>query len=114
MYPAIGVNGHGNAAMVIGESSSSIYPTVAFATGAGFGTVQTLYQSPTYDHGFSCTPCRWGDYSAAVASSVPGQTDTIWMATEDLMANGFSNGNWSTRIVKMIPAGGSSLPLWME
>jgi hypothetical protein len=106
MYPAIGVNGHGNAAMVIGESSSSIYPTVAFATGAGFGTVQTLYQSPTYDHGFSCTPCRWGDYSAAVASSVPGQTDTIWMATEDLMANGFSNGNWSTRIVKMIPAGG--------
>jgi hypothetical protein len=106
MYPAIGVNANGHAAMVIGESSSSMYPSVAFATGAGFGTVQTVYQSPTYDHGFSCTPCRWGDYSAAVWSTVPGQTNTIWLATEDLMAQGFSNGNWSTRIVKMIPAGG--------
>lgn len=104
LYPAIAVNSAGSAAMIFGESSSSIYPTVAFATGAGFATVQTLYQSPTYDVGFSCSPCRWGDYSAAVWSHVPGQTSTLWMATEDLMLQGFSNGNWSTRITQVVPA----------
>jgi hypothetical protein len=104
LYPAIGVNAAGNAAMIFDESSSTIYPTVAFATGSGFTSVQTLHASPTFDVGFTCSPCRWGDYSAAVASSV--QTSTIWMATEDLMAQGFSNANWSTRITEVVPQGG--------
>jgi hypothetical protein len=104
LYPAVGVDGSGNATMIFGESSSMIYPTVAFATGSGFSSVQTLHSSPTYDVGFSCSPCRWGDYSAAVASTV--QTSTIWMATEDLMAQSFSNGNWSTRIAEVVPQGG--------
>jgi hypothetical protein len=28
------------------------------------------------------------------------------MATEDLMAQGFSNANWSTRITEVVPQGG--------
>lgn len=109
LYPALAVNDLGHPSMVMGESGAAIHPSVAVASGTSFTTLQTVYQSPTYDVGFSCSPCRWGDYSAAVWSSVPtapGRAATIWLATEDLIAQGFSNGNWSTRILEVIPPGG--------
>ncbi len=46
----------------------------------------TLASSPAADTDFTCTPCRWGDYSGA--SPDPVQTNVVWGTSEFNTASG--------------------------
>jgi hypothetical protein len=108
LYPALAVNDIGNAAMVLSIAGASIYPSVAYLTGPTFttGAIAALGTAP--EHGLSCSPCRWGDYSAAVWSSIPsGQRyPDLWLASEYISGPGDALTTWATRILEVIPQGG--------
>ncbi|MDQ2741304.1 MAG: hypothetical protein M3Z66_03265 [Chloroflexota bacterium] len=114
LYPAIAANDIGHSAMIFTATGSSIFPSVAAATGTGFTLAKLITPGTQSDHGFTCNfpygpPCRWGDYSSAVASSVstsPGRQAAIWMGTEYIGGAGDSNSNWGTRLLQVIPQGG--------
>jgi hypothetical protein len=97
---------HG-AAMVLGftTSSSTRYPAVRMVskvgTAAQSGSVLVKISSVS-DTGFTCSPCRWGDYGGATpdpAASLTGSTGAVWLSNQ--WTNGgsaFSSGdrtwNW--------------------
>ena len=98
--PAIGVNLGGDAVITWTRSSSSIFPTIAYASrtsaDASFGTPQTVTTSisrppplppigPTFN-----SDGRWGDYFSAWPDPNDG---SIWITSEWTRAD---TGNWST------------------
>lgn len=108
LYPAIAVNDIKDAAMIVSYTGSTIYPSVAYATGSTFSTLVVATSGSTFDNGFTCSPCRWGDYSAAVWSSIPSGTrkPNLWFATAYVADTGDGVSNWSTRVLEVVPAGG--------
>ena len=108
LYPAIAVNDINDAAMIVSYTGSTIFPSVAYATGSTFSTLVVATSGSTFDKGFSCSPCRWGDYSAAVWSSIPSGTrkPNLWFATAYVADTGDGVSNWSTRVLEVVPAGG--------
>jgi hypothetical protein len=106
VYPAVQPDAAGNAAMVFTETSSSMFPSSAYATlkagASNFGApvVSAAGQGP-YFRGST----RWGDYSFAV----PGTgSDSAWLATEYIPAKSSQTTdgqqNWGTRVVQ-VPLG---------
>ena len=106
LYPAVQPDAAGNAAVVFTETSSSMFPSSAYATlkagASNFGApvVSAAGQGP-YFKGST----RWGDYSFAV----PGTgSDSAWLATEYMPAKSSQttdgHQNWGTRVVE-VPLG---------
>ena len=114
-YPAIAVNGQGNAAMALSLSGPRLYPSVAYATGPNFSILKGVAIGPAPSSGFTCVapygpPCRWGDYAAAVWSGDTGprgaRLPQLWLATEYTAApTAGIQANWATRVFAVNPAG---------
>ncbi len=106
IYPAVQPDAAGNAAAVFTLTSSTRFPSAAYATlEAGsdeFGTpVVAAGGSGPYDPKAG----RWGDYSFAVPDD---QSDAAWVATEYVppKSSQTTNGarNWGTRVIE-VPLG---------
>ena len=108
-FPSIGVNDSGQGAVVFTLMSPKDFPSFAYApislTGLG-NAVHLAQPGALPEDGFTCYPefaggglCRWGDYSAAVASG-----SGIWMATEYIPNSPRTvNANWGTFVGKLTP-----------
>jgi hypothetical protein len=106
MYPAVQPDAAGNAAAVFTETSSSMFPSSAYATlkagASDFGApVVSARGRGSYFKGST----RWGDYSFAVPAT---ESDSAWLATEYIppMSSQTTDGqqNWGTRVVQ-VPLG---------
>lgn len=110
IYPAIGVNPAGNAAMTMTLAGPGKYPSPAYVQmdlRGTFGPVRVPEFGQRPDDGFTCYAafvgsrargCRWGDYSAAVAD----ERGTIWMATEWIDSGPrIPLANWSTFVMRL-------------
>lgn len=110
LRPAIAVNPQGRGAIAFTLTGPDYYPSAAFVTIDTFstGTAVRLVQEGAfpedgftgYTGGFGAGVARWGDYSAAVATSA----GTIWMAMQyipDAPRTEFAN--WGTFLVRHVP-----------
>jgi hypothetical protein len=97
---------HGSS-MVMGltGSSTSVYATIAMVSKIGAGALSggvLIKQSTTFDHNFSCSPCRWGDYGGATpdpAASLAAATGTVWLSNQWTVGGGIASSgdrtwNW--------------------
>ncbi len=106
LYPAVQPDAAGNAAVVFTETSSSMFPSAAYATleagASNFGApvVSAAGQGPYFRNS-----TRWGDYSFAVPDTT---SDSAWLATEYMPAKSSQTTdgqqNWGTRVVE-VPLG---------
>ena len=112
MYPAIGVNSEGEAAMVMSVSGRTVFPSASYIKmdrRGVHGDVRVMDFGERPDDGFTCYKafvgsrergCRWGDYSAATAD----RRGKIWMATEFISSGPrVPFANWSTQVIRYIP-----------
>jgi hypothetical protein len=106
IYPAVQPDAAGNAAVIFTLTSSSRFPSAAYATlkagGSNFGpAVVAAAGSGPYDK----TATRWGDYSFAVPDS---SSHAAWLATEYVPAKSSQTttgaSNWGTRVFE-VPLG---------
>jgi hypothetical protein len=61
-------------------------------------------QSTVADNDFTCSPCRWGDYSGASpdpAAPLADPKGKVWLANQWL--NGTGSPNWRTWIAGATP-----------
>jgi hypothetical protein len=97
---------HGSS-MVLGftTSSSATFPTDQMVSKVGGGAQSAfvpVHASTTFDHNFSCNPCRWGDYGGATpdpAASLSAPSGQVWLTQQFTTGGGrFSSGdqtwNW--------------------
>jgi len=110
LFPSIGVNASGKGVMTFTVVGQNYYPSAAYvpitAAGVSDGAILSLGGAP--EDGFTCYPeytganvCRWGDYSAAVATPA----GDIFVATEWNKELTFPPylGNWSTYVADIAP-----------
>lgn len=111
MFPAVGVNAAGKAAISFSVVGEDFFPSAAYAlldavNGAGPIIISGPGVAP--DDGFSgYAPfarrgsARWGDYSAAVSD----ESGNIWMGAEMIPVNPplILAGNWGTFITAVAP-----------
>jgi hypothetical protein len=103
MYPAVQQAPSGKAAMVFTLSSSTRFPSAAYAVmpsgGSAFGPI-TVGAAGNTDYDPDST--RWGDYSWATLN--PAGT-SVWMATEYVPPPGSQTtnraANWGTRVMEV-------------
>jgi len=105
IYPAVQPDAAGNAAVVFTESSSSMFPSAAYATlKAGASNFGPPVVAARGFGPYSRNSGRWGDYSFAV----PGTGDSAWLATEYIppKSSQTTDGaqNWGTRVIQ-VPLG---------
>jgi hypothetical protein len=106
LYPAVQPDAAGNAAVVFTQTSTTRFPSAAYATlkagGSNFGP-PVVAASGTGPYDPKAT--RWGDYSFAVPD---GTSDSAWFATEYIppTSSQTTTGarNWGTRVFK-VPLG---------
>ncbi|MEO7019192.1 MAG: hypothetical protein ABI234_03475 [Ktedonobacteraceae bacterium] len=85
LFPSIGVNVFGEGVMSFTLSGPGFFPSAAYMPISLFhgGDVHIASMGTGPEDGFTCVAadhlCRWGDYSAAVASP---DGEHIWLATE--------------------------------
>ncbi|HZO72871.1 MAG TPA: hypothetical protein VFB60_11770 [Ktedonobacteraceae bacterium] len=85
LFPSIGVNAIGEGVMSFTLSGPDFFPSAAYMPISLFhtGDVHVASAGASPEDGFTCVApdrlCRWGDYSAAVASP---DGRSIWLATE--------------------------------
>jgi len=107
--------------MVLGfnTSSSTAYVAIQQVTKLGTGaqsSFQLVKQATGFNSDFSCTPCRWGDYSGASpdpAASTSAGAGQVWLANQyNRPSTNTSIANWLTWIWAASPSGGggSSAP----
>jgi hypothetical protein len=113
--PGTGASFGDSMAMSVSTSSTSSYPAIQFVWKNGAGAqspLSNLVQSggPAVD--FSCSPCRWGDYSGASPDPAgTGTTGTVWLGNQYNIANGSASSTaWRTWIFAVKPTGGSPPP----
>ena len=105
------MDGAGNIAIGYSKSSSSVYPSIAFAgrtPGMALGTMgaENTLQAGA---GAQTTYNRWGDYTALRID--PSDDTTFWYTNEYYTRNSpFFNFNWSTAIASFTVGGSSSSP----
>jgi hypothetical protein len=101
-FPSIGVNSAGSGVMTFSLMGPNYFPSAAYASidSAGTGAIHIGGAGQLPDDGFTCYPqfgpasCRWGDYSAAVASP---SGNKIWMAAEYIPNDPRTSlANWGT------------------
>lgn len=111
MFPAVGVNAAGKAAIAFSVVGEDFFPSAAYAlldAAKGAGPIVISGPGVAPDDGFSGyapfagrSAARWGDYSAAVAD----ESGNIWMGTEMIPRNPpiILAGNWGTFITAVAP-----------
>jgi hypothetical protein len=102
-------------AMSVSTSSASSYPAIQFVWKNGGGAqsaLSNLVQSGGPNVDFSCSPCRWGDYSGASPDPAgTGSTGTVWLANQYNLANGSTSSTaWRTWIFAVTPTGTTAPP----
>jgi hypothetical protein len=102
LYPAVQPDAAGNAAAVFTETSSSMFPSAAFATlKAGAGNFRAPVVAAAGKGPYFRKSTRWGDYSFAV----PAGSDSAWLATEYIPAKSSQTTdgqqNWGTRVFEV-------------
>ena len=112
LRPSIAVNSQGKGAIVFTLLGPDYYPSAAFVPIDTFSTASTIQLAApgvAPEDGFTGYPdtgfqqvgiARWGDYSAAVASS----DGSIWMTTEyipNALRTDFAN--WGTFLIRYTP-----------
>jgi hypothetical protein len=98
----------GNMAMSVSTSSSTTSPAIQFVWKNGASAQSPLtpiVQSAGPNEDFSCSPCRWGDYSGASADpAATGSTGKIWLANQYDRAGGTADDtDWRTWIFGVSP-----------
>jgi hypothetical protein len=94
--PSLAVNKNGDMAIGYSLSSSSTYPSIAYAGRLAADPLGTLGQTENIlknGTGYQTTYSRWGDYSSM--SVDPVDDCTFWFTTEYMASNGT---NWQTQI----------------
>jgi len=105
------MDGAGNIGIGYSKSSSSVYPSIAFASrtpGMPAGTMgaETILQAGA---GAQTTYNRWGDYTSLRID--PDDDTTFWYTNEYYTKNSpFFNFNWSTAIASFTAGGSPSTP----
>lgn len=111
MFPAVGVNAAGKAAITFSVVGEDFFPSAAYAlldAAKGAGPIVISGPGVAPDDGFSgYAPfasrgaARWGDYSAAVSD----ESGNIWMGTGMIPSNPpiILAGNWGTFITAVAP-----------
>jgi hypothetical protein len=112
LYPALAVNA-GNVGIISFSLSqpgvtTGFFPSTAYIhyseSKGPYGSIQIVAKGVAPENGFTCSPCRWGDYSWAILDDLnPNQ---MWLATENidgvtgatLAKTGGGDPNWSTHI----------------
>lgn len=102
-------------AMSVSTSSTSSYPAIQFVWKNGAGAqsaLSNLVQSGGPNVDFSCTPCRWGDYSGASPDPAgTGGSGTVWLANQYNLANGDASSTaWRTWVFAVKPTGNATPP----
>jgi hypothetical protein len=103
LYPAVQPDAAGNAAVVFTLTSTTGFPSAAYATlkvgGSDFGSA-VVAASGTGPYAPKAT--RWGDYSFAVPDDT---SDSAWLATEYIPPESSQTTtgarNWGTRVFKV-------------
>jgi hypothetical protein len=80
---------HGDS-MALGftTSSGSAYPAIQMVSRTGADPQSAfvlIKQSPTFAKGFTCSPCRWGDYGGATpdpAASLVALHGSVWLSNQ--------------------------------
>jgi hypothetical protein len=82
-------------------SSTASYPAVAIVSlrAGGSQTAPTIVRSSSAGYvDFSCSPCRWGDYSSATPDPAPpssGATGAVWLSGEyNTSGGGVASAPW--------------------
>jgi uncharacterized repeat protein (TIGR01451 family) len=100
---SIAMDNFGDIALGYSLASSSVFPSIAFASRTPFDPANTLGAETTIITGSGSQTCctrsgspltRWGDYSAIQVD--PSDDCTFWYTTEYLKTSGVFN--WNTRI----------------
>lgn len=109
-FPSIGVGDSGTGVIAFTLMGPSNYPSpaqIAIRPGGVVGKIQIVATGFRPFDGFGCYPafgyeaCRWGDYSASVATP----DGTVWSATEWIGDNSRTYfENWSTFIWPTMPS----------
>jgi hypothetical protein len=102
-------------AMSVSTSSAGAYPAIQFVWKPGAGpqsALTNLVQSGGPDVDFSCSPCRWGDYSGASPDpAATGTAGTVWLANQYNLANGSTSSTaWRTWIFAVTPTSAATPP----
>jgi hypothetical protein len=99
---------HGGAmVMSFSTSSSTKCPAIQMVSKIGANAQSgfvVVKQSTVPDNDFTCSPCRWGDYSGASpdpGAPLNGTNGQVWIANQWL--NGSGNPNWDTWIAGVAP-----------
>jgi hypothetical protein len=100
---------HGSS-MVVGftTSSSATHPAIQMVSKVGAGTQSgfvLVKQSTVSDTGFTCSPCRWGDYGGATpdpAASMTAANGEVWLSNQwtaggSILTAGDRTQNWEAR-----------------
>jgi hypothetical protein len=91
------------------NTSSATYPAIAAVWKKGAAGSQsaltTLVAATGPNVDFSCSPCRWGDYSGATPDPIAtGTVGKVWLANQYNVASSSSSGvDWRTRIFALTP-----------
>jgi hypothetical protein len=102
-------------AISVSTSSTNSYPAIQFVWKNGAGpqsALSNLVQSGGPNVDFSCSPCRWGDYSGASPDpAASGSTGTVWLANQYNLANGSASSTaWRTWVFAVKPTGNAAPP----
>jgi hypothetical protein len=102
MYPFVGLNQYGLGAIALSLTGPDNFPSmgyIAFNPAGPTGSVHIARAGVGPEDGFTCyvgegfaPPCRWGDYSYAVAD----ESGHVWVAGEDIPGPRTSIANWGT------------------
>jgi hypothetical protein len=112
MYPALAVNksnlGIISFSLTQPGVTTGFFPSTAYIhyseSKGPYGSIQVVAKGVAPENGFTCSPCRWGDYSWAILDDLnPAQ---MWLATENIdgVANNLAlvqtggDPNWSTHV----------------
>jgi hypothetical protein len=106
LFPAIGVDGRGNAVMTFTLVGPKYYPSAAYLRldeHSTDGTIHVIGDGAGPADGFTALTGgveRWGDYSAAVTDG----SGHIWVATEYIPGGSRTvNANWGTFVARVNP-----------
>jgi hypothetical protein len=109
MYPFVGLNQAGQGAIALSLTGPQHFPSagyIRFDLSGPSGPVHVARPGALPEDGFTCytanggPPCRWGDYSYAVAD----EAGTIWVAGEDIPSSPRTAlANWGTFVGRLSP-----------
>jgi hypothetical protein len=106
IYPAVQPDAAGNAAVVFTQSSTTQFPSAAYAIlKAGYNNFGPAVVAAAGQGPYDPTATRWGDYSFAVPDDT---SDAAWLATEYIPPKSSQTttglANWGTRVLE-VPLG---------